>query len=256
VTPLAADLPPYFAYFGENARDIFQEGQKLGSRPRAFSKVGDSITVDPHFLTQITEPGAYLGEYAALADTVAYFREADVRGSNPFAVRSLAAGVGWLARDLLDPAKATCGKTPLECEYDSTRPAIALIMIGTNDAGVGVFPEEYARDLEEIVAITRERGIVPVLSTIPHSQWRDVTDFNAAIRRIAAAGDLPLIDYYAAMSSLPDRGMSPDGVHPSAPPDGNAARFTPENLRYGYTLRTLLALQALDALRSIIDLSD
>jgi hypothetical protein len=32
------------------------------------------------------------------------------------------------------------------------------------------------------------------------------------------------------------------------PPDGATARFTPENLQYGYTVRNLNALQVLDAL--------
>lgn len=52
----------------------------------------------------------------------------------------------------------------------------------------------------------------------------------------------------------PENSSSPlwDGIHPSAPglaPDdyGAAADLSPENLTYGYTVRNLTALQALDA---------
>jgi hypothetical protein len=37
-------------------------------------------------------------------------------------------------------------------------------------------------------------------------------------------------------------------VHPSSPPNGNAADFSAENLQYGYTVRNLGALHILDIL--------
>jgi hypothetical protein len=50
---------------------------------------------------------------------------------------------------------------------------------------------------------------------------------------------------------LPDAGLSEDGLHPSAPPNPsvNGANFTGDNLRYGYVMRNLTALQVLDTLR-------
>jgi hypothetical protein len=45
--------------------------------------------------------------------------------------------------------------------------------------------------------------------------------------------------------SLPNRGLSSDGVHPSVGPA--SADFTPANLQYGMTARNLTTLQALDA---------
>ena len=50
------------------------------------------------------------------------------------------------------------------------------------------------------------------------------------------------------MENAPNEGMSKDGLHPSFPPDSGAARFTAENLQYGYTIRNLSALQVLDVL--------
>jgi hypothetical protein len=45
---------------------------------------------------------------------------------------------------------------------------------------------------------------------------------------------------------LPNEGLGPDGIHPSAAPD--SADFTADSLQFGYTVRNLTALQALDAL--------
>jgi hypothetical protein len=70
---------------------------------------------------------------------------------------------------------------------------------------------------------------------------------NGIIVRLAREYDVPLWDYWSALQALPNDGLSGDGVHPSYPSIAGAANFTPDNLQYGYTVRNLLALQALDA---------
>jgi hypothetical protein len=75
-----------------------------------------------------------------------------------------------------------------------------------------------------------------------------IEEFNQIIRNVALAYDVPLWDYASVMATLPNQGLSDDGVHPSLPPGPVTATtdFTPENLQYGYTLRNLMALQVLD----------
>jgi len=63
---------------------------------------------------------------------------------------------------------------------------------------------------------------------------------------------VPLVDLRTAVEGLPNRGCLPDGFHYNSPPDGRTAVFDPEHLRYGYTMRNLTALQALDALRRLV----
>jgi hypothetical protein len=62
-----------------------------------------------------------------------------------------------------------------------------------------------------------------------------------------------LIDYWASMQPLPDRGVRPDGIHPSSytGPDGliDCGYLTPDGLQFGYNMRNLTALQMLDLLR-------
>ncbi|MFQ3535796.1 MAG: GDSL-type esterase/lipase family protein [Aggregatilineales bacterium] len=235
-----------------NARQIFLRGQALGNRAHVFTRVGDSITASPYFLP--SSAGGYdLGAYQnELWDTVRFY--------STFGSASLAAGNGWGADRILQNgynAPEICGnEPPLVCEYRMRKPAVALIMIGTNDSG-GVDPAVYERNLSRIVEISIEMGVIPVLSTIPpklNDAWNGerAQQWNNIIKAVARRYDVPLMDYWLALQNAPNYGIEADGIHPSVPPDGNTTRFTPENLRYGYTIRNLVALQALDALRRYV----
>jgi hypothetical protein len=235
------------------ARQIFLRGQALGNRAHVFTRVGDSITASPYFLTPLSSGNYDLGAYQnELWDTLRFF--------SSFGDASLAAGNGWGADRILQNgfnAPEVCGdEPPLVCEYRIRKPAAALIMIGTNDSG-GVDPAVYERNLSRIVEISIEMGVIPVLSTIPpklNDAWNGerALQWNRIIKNVAQRYDVPLMDYWLALQNAPNYGLSEDGIHPSAPPDGNTARFTPEGLRYGYTIRNLVALQALDALRRYV----
>jgi len=264
VTGSAVDAPPSVDNLGaitgvtSTARQIFLDGRAKGNIPYAFTKVGDSISAAPQFLTQFGTAQYNLGQYASLRDAIGWFSGPNGRGANPFVASSLAARNGWGTTSVLDPANADpnlChpGETPLECEYRVTKPAVALIMFGTNDSG-GLPLAEFRANLDTIVRTSIRMGVIPVLSTIPPKQYNPATDgrvaeFNQAIISIAQMYDVPLWNYWQTMISLPNNGLDPDGVHPSTPPDANTAVFDAEHLRYGYTARNLGALQVLDTLR-------
>ncbi len=256
----SAAPPPasYVSGITETARQIFQLGQARGNRAGVFSKVGDSITVATYVLYPFGWNAYDLRQYSAYEAVIDFFSSADARGGrNSFANISLAANNGWSTTSVLSPASAdlsACnpGESPLYCEYRLVRPSIALIMLGTNDVGL-MTPQEYAANLARIVQISRDMGVIPCLSTIPNRTGYElvVDQFNQIIRETARQFDIPLVDYYAAMQSLPNQGLSWDGVHPSWPPGDDynmSAHFTPANLNYGYTIRNLTALQALDAI--------
>ncbi|HVO41558.1 MAG TPA: GDSL-type esterase/lipase family protein, partial [Aggregatilineales bacterium] len=176
--------------------------------------------------------------------------------STSFANASMAAAAGWTADKVLNAAyanRAYCGvDTPLLCEYKRSRPAVAIIMFGTNDSGSGS-TGAFEDNMRQIIQTSLDLGVIPVLSTIPpktmgEAQAARVTVFNQSIRALAQQYAIPLIDYYATMVNLPNQGMSSDGLHPSVPPDGGTCIFTPVNLQYGYTMRNLTTLQALDVI--------
>ncbi len=244
---------PYIENITPHARDIFLRGQSLGNRPTVFSKVGDSITANEAFLVPIGLGDYNLRDHTYLQPVIDYFSQTVARDANSFANTSLAAKGGWSAWQVItpryaDPTLCQAGETPLECEYRLVRPSIALIMLGTND--VMTTPSgTYESWMRQIVKISLERGVIPVLSTIPDFKREGyeerVLELNGIIRRLAYEYDIPLWDYWAALQDLPNKGLSDDGVHPSwAVP----ADFKPYFLQYGMTMRNLTALQALDAI--------
>lgn len=235
-------------------QDVFALGQSLGNRVDYFSKVGDSITVNRGYL----QPFAYgvydlTERYLYLQTALDFFNVDADHPDSAFREPTRAAGVGWTTDDLLalDPYYL-CGRndTRLECEYHISKPASALIMIGTNDA-VSMSVERYTDNLRQIVEISLKMGVIPVLSTLP-SQPRNelqIDQFNLAIVQITQDYNIPLWNYWLALERLPDHGLSRDGIHPSSPPnDAGTTLFTDDYLQYGYTVRNLMALHVLDLL--------
>ncbi len=233
-----------------HAREIFLKGKQFGNRPNVLSKVGDSITSTPMFLNPFDSGHFDLGDYSnQLSPVVSFFAGSFARGS-------LAAGNGWGADRIIQAGYSDpgfCGSdTPLVCEYKHNKPAVALIMIGTNDAG-GVDPVVYTANLRQIVQTSIDMGVIPVLTTLPAKHldtWNNerIDQWNNIIRTMARQYDVPLLDYWYALQKLPNQGISADGVHPSEPPQQATGYFTPSNLNYGYTVRNLSALLMLDAL--------
>jgi len=242
---------------GSRARQIFLRGQRLGNRRNVFSKVGDSITDSPYFLVPIGQGGLQLYEYTSLQPVVNFFSQAMANNNNSFANASIAARGGWTAGALLDPANVFTtgcqpGESPLVCEYRVTKPAVALIMVGTNDIAFSVPSADFRANLERIVQTSIDMGVIPVLSTIPDNQRYPnesarVPEINGIIVEVANAYGVPLWNYWQAMQNLPNHGLSTDNLHPSIPPSGETGVFSPDGLQYGYTVRNLTALMVLDA---------
>ncbi len=236
-----------------NIRAIYRDGQRMGNQRDVFSKVGDSITATQQFLTPIGNGDYDLASYRSLQNTIDYYSGGQVPSGNPFNRRSLAAGVGWSAMAVLDPDlanKNVCGQdeSPLVCEYRVAKPSVALIMLGTNDATF-LGRVEYTESMQQVIETTIDMGVIPVLSTIPDQPGNQekVNAFNAALVELAQEYRLPLWDYHDALDELPQQGISADGIHPEI--RDNPAHFTPDNLRYGYPVRNLTALQMLAAVQ-------
>lgn len=254
------NIPPFLSGITSRSRLLFLEGKKLGNRANVFVRIGDSITVSPNFLYDIGIGKVDLGAYGGLGGVINFYSSFDARNGNSFVMTPIAAGAGWTLNQLLQPGYSypeACGQdTPLVCEYKLSKPAVALIMIGTNDSGSGS-AEQFGVQLRTVVQTSIDMGVIPVLSTIPpkridDDQSRRVDTFNRVIRQTALQFEIPLWDYYYSMSQLPNGGMATDGLHPSVPPDGRVYRFSVENLQYGYTLRNLQALQVLDTLWRLV----
>ncbi len=124
-----------------------------------------------------------------------------------------------------------------------TRPEMAIIMIGSNDARGNQLAEGYEAGLEKVVEMCLAARCVPILSTIPPQRGApdSVALANRSVRALAARKKLPLVDYHAAILERAPDGkwdgtlISQDGIHPSG---GETQNFSEENLKKsGYALR-------------------
>ncbi|QPC84504.1 SH3 domain-containing protein [Phototrophicus methaneseepsis] len=241
-----ADVSPG-APLPQGVAAIYQRGQAIGNVTTNFSRIGDSISASEYFLYPFGH-GAYdLGTYGHLQSAIDFFSQ----GSNSFLSQPIAAYPGWTTADVLNPALADSercnpGETPLACEYRTSRPTVALIMFGSNDLS-RLSLDQYAANLDQIVQLTISNGTIPVLTTIPPRNGYNVGGINSVVQSTAARYGVPVWDYHAAMVSLPDSGLSADGLHPSVPEGGfgYAANFTEGYLKYGYVQRNLGALTIL-----------
>ena len=251
------DLPtpenaPAVSFVGSGgARQIYLRGQQMGNRRNVFTTVGDSLTDTAYFLRPIAY-GYDLRDYGYLLPTLQFFNS-DTGHGNAYNRRSFAANAGWSSFSVLDansanPSVCQPGELPIVCEYRLTRPSLALIMIGTNDAPA-FSPEQYRTNMTRIIQISDEYGVIPVLSTLPpRAEFNDkILAYNQVIQQLANTYGIPLWDFYSAVAPLPSSGFGSDGIHLSLPPGAPAATmdFTADNLRYGTTMRNLTALQTL-----------
>jgi lysophospholipase L1-like esterase len=143
------------------------------------------------------------------------------------------------------------GQTPLACALSTYTPAIALILIGTNDLP-GADVSGFQTRLTTLITTVLANNTIPILSTLPRrlDDTYNVAGFNAAIATVATANNVPLIDLNAALETITNYGIGSDNVHLSWPSPANTADFT--QLDYGYNLRNALCLQALYQVRNAV----
>jgi hypothetical protein len=259
-TPLPPATYPYLSNLDPLILEIFQRGQELGNRANVFSKVGDSITVSAAFLFSIGNGEYDLAEFGYLQPVIDYFSQETALTGNSFANITMAAQVGWSATaptrlGVGDEIYCSEAESALECEYRLVRPAIALIMLGTNDIpGTPIYSFEVG--LRSVIEESIELGVIPIVSTLPPMNQPGmnsrVVQFNDLIRELAIEYHIPLWDYWAPLQGLPDGGLGDDGVHPSVAPRGHWADFSEAYLQYGMVIRNLTALQALNAVWNYI----
>jgi uncharacterized protein YraI len=241
----------YLSGVSATAREIHLRGRALGKRDFAFSVVGDSNTDNPAFLLPFDLGGYDLGDYATLQLTIDYF-------AGSFSRDSAAALGGFNTSKVLDPSQAdgrcAAGESPLSCEFRLHQPSVALILLGTGDQHSW---QGFEARYRQIVEYSLAEGVVPVLITkaddLESLENTAAPGYiNTVIRQLAREYDVPLLDLRQAVELLPNRGCLPDGFHYNTPPDGRSAVFDAAHLQYGYTVRNLTALQALDALRQYV----
>jgi lysophospholipase L1-like esterase len=254
-------LPEITAAIRDNVRATYQLGQSRGLNARNFAKLGDCMTENEFFMGPLAKAQFDLGEHAALKPTVEQFLGVPARANggkawaeDSFATVGLASAGGFNVAGPLDPTWSNpewcqADESPLACELRVSKPAFAIVMFGTNDVNTTDLAT-YDYYLRTIISSTLDAGVVPILNTFPtRPENPDKSNqLNQIVVKVAQDYAVPLVNLNRALADLPNQGVDPDDTtHLSAPADGRVDVFTPENLRYGFTVRNLVTLQALDS---------
>jgi hypothetical protein len=234
----------------------FEHGQILGNHADVVTKVGDSVSANPYYLAPMQRDDYDLGPYDFLEDTIRYFGPS-------LAENSVASRIGMTTYVVFDPFwadKERCdvGESPLECEYRRKMPSVAMIFFGANDVR-HMTDAEFAMQIRQIVDLTIDRGIVPVLSTFSvdpnDTLWWQSLNFNLRLSEIAAEYEIPLINLWAAARLLPDYGLDADAIHMANSGFPNLKFSSGHEAWYGTSLQNLLSIRMLDEIRLTLKLS-
>jgi len=255
-------LPDYDAATLANVRKIAYVGSVYGQNESAFLKVGDSNSASSEFLQALGSPF-----YNPVANGLAnygtevvetwqrYLQPIDALGKNSFNHFSQSAQGGFSTIQML---------SKLDREIAETRASVALVLTGTNDIHIENNQQPFRVYLGEILRSLSDRGIVPILSTIPFDRlygaagWDlRVMEYNQIIVEIAEEYRVPVINLWRAVNPLPNNGLKyfdpfigRDYLHLSSSPD-RPGGLNAIDLAYGQNLRTLLTLQALSQVRHL-----
>lgn len=140
------------------------------------------------------------------------------------------------------------------------KPQVVVFMLGTNDVSAKRAAADFRKNYIIAMDMMLERGIVPIISTIPPhiNSARAGKLFNDEIREIAKEKGLPLIDFEKEiLARRPDDWngtlMNKNDVHPSSEFGGTKASSEPTaaNLKNsGYLLRGWLSVKKLTEVKS------
>ena len=243
-TPNPADWKdwPVVPTLGPEMLKVYVSGQAMGRDIHVVSIVGDCESSSDWFLKDFSKDERFysLGPYAHLQKTIDHFNPS--LGYKSYAAIRGATASTVLASLWADREACQSDETPLACEYRLHNPSFAFIALGTNDIHKR---DQFEPKMRNIIEYTLEQGIIPILVTKADNLEGDES-INFAIARLAVDYQLPVWNFWAAVQSLPGRGLQEDGAHLTF-----ASNFfdNPQKLESAWPVRNLTALQVLEAMR-------
>lgn len=230
----------------QNVREIYAAGQALGRNPNHFSKLGDSTSLNPHFLARFDTDPYNLGDYVFLQPTIDHYRGAF--GNYGIGLRN-----GLHAWTVFDPFWANknwcvANEHILQCEIRVNNPSVMFIRLGSNDSGA---PSLYEQSIRETIEYLIDNGVIPIVAT-KADRFEGSDANNEILRRLAAEYQIPVWEFDQVAATLPGRGLGDDNIHiaiTTVPHD-----YTdPIAFQTGHPMQDLAALIALDELRQVLE---
>jgi hypothetical protein len=238
---------PVIPRISDKMREVYALGQANGMNPAVITRVGDSLLNSEWYLLPMRRTDYRLGRYAFLEPEIRYF--------GPNMQWSIAVQKGLSTYTVHDPFWATAGclanETPLRCEYRRSRPLAAFIMFGPNDVKNGT-PEDYRANMARIVEESMAAGVIPILMTFSShpstALYARTLEYNVIVTELATQYEVPLLNVWLAMRTLPQYGLEQDLIHLKN------SGYTFINFEQGITERSGVAMLNLLSLRMMQEL--
>jgi hypothetical protein len=205
-TPIATLDPadwkewPVLPNVDPSIRAIYEYGQTLGNDPHAFSIFGDCQSrPDAFFGVFETDPQVVANLSPELQETVTNFQGSFNRESPTSQDGTTPGALLW---NQWHRGEYGCSfdETPVSCELRIHHPSFVIIQIGTH------FESRNTEYLRKIILQLQAAGVVPILATKADNREKD-DRINRDMSLLASEYDLPLWNFWAALSDLPDRGL-------------------------------------------------
>jgi len=181
-------------------RAIYEYGIAHGTDPHAFSIFGDcQLRPDSFFGVFETDPDLVKSLSPELQKTIANFRGSFNRES-PTSQDGTTPGALLWSQWHRGEYGCTFTETPVECELRIHNPSFVIIQIGTH------FESRNTEYLRKVITQLIDAGVVPILATKADNHEKDER-INRDMSLLAFEYDLPLWNFWAAVSDLPNRGL-------------------------------------------------
>ena len=179
---------------------VYERGLRLGNNPNAFSIFGDCQARPVEFF------GVFETDLSVIESLSPELREVVDHFGGSFNRESSTAQDGTTPGSLLwtqwhrGEYGCTFAETPVECELRVHRPSFVIIQVGTH------FESRNTEYLRRVILQLLDAGVVPILATKADNREKDER-INRDIAMLASEYDLPLWNFWAAVSDLPNRGL-------------------------------------------------
>ncbi len=181
-------------------RTIYEYGIAHGTDPHAFSIFGDCQSrPDAFFGVFETDEKVVQSLSPELQETIANFRGSFNRES-PTSQDGTTPGALLWTQWHRGKYGCTFAETPVECELRIHNPSFVIIQIGTH------FESRNTEYLRKVITQLIDAGVVPILATKADNREKDER-INNDMALLASEYDLPLWNFWAAVSDLPNRGL-------------------------------------------------
>lgn len=179
---------------------IYERGLRLGNDPHAFSIFGDCQTRPGEFFGVLeTDPLVFETLPVELQETVSHFEGSFTRESSTSQDGTTPGSLLWTQWHR-GQFGCTFAETPVACELRVHRPSFVIIQIGTH------FESRNTEYLRKIILQLLDAGVVPILATKADNREKDER-INRDMALLSDEYDLPLWNFWAAVSDLPNRGL-------------------------------------------------